>query len=114
MSYKLEQIKNWPELAIQAKWSVASLAKLCGVSGDTLCRHFRKHMGKTTIAWMAEQRQHQAITLIHDGTSIKETASCLGYKQQTNFTRKFKEYWGVCPSLQALEPRFQIKIREND
>ena len=98
---RLKRIQNWPELAQQANWSVAALAKLCGVSANTLRRYFLHQARKAPGAWLAEQRQHQAVELLRDGSSIKETASCLGYKQQTNFTRKFKEFWGVCPSLQS-------------
>ena len=97
----LNQIQNWPELARQANWSATALAKLCGVSANTLRRHFLKEMWKTPGTWLAEQRQHQAIELLRDGSSIKETACCLGYKQQTNFTRKFKDFWGICPSQQS-------------
>ena len=95
------QIHDWPERARQANWSAAALAKLCGVSTNTLRRHFIQQMRKTPGAWLAEQRQHNAIELLCDGSSIKETAAFLGYKQQTNFTRKFKEFWGACPSLQS-------------
>lgn len=98
MNFRLEQIRNWPELARQANWSSAALSKLCGVSRETLRQHFLRHFGKSPGAWLAEQRQHEAIALLRDGSSIKETSTCLGYKQQTNFTRKFKEYWGTCPS----------------
>jgi AraC-like DNA-binding protein len=101
MNSKLNHVQNWPELARQASWSATALAKLCGVSVNTLRRHFLQQMRKTPGTWLAEQRQHQAIELLRDGSSIKETASCLGYKQQTNFTRKFKEFWGACPSLQS-------------
>jgi len=107
MNHKFQQIQNWSELARQANWSAAALAKLCGVSANTLRRHFLQQMHKNPSAWLAEQRQHQAIELLRDGTSIKETATCLGYKQQTNFTRKFKEFWGACPSQQS--PVRQIK-----
>jgi AraC-like DNA-binding protein len=96
---RLDRIKNWAELARQANWSVSALANLCGVSRDTLRLHFQKHMGESPGVWLAEQRQHQAIELLRDGSSIKETASSLGYKQQTNFTRKFKQFWGTCPSM---------------
>jgi AraC-like DNA-binding protein len=99
----LKNIKNWPELAREAKWSAATLAKRCGVSKDTLRQHFRRHMGKTTKLWLAEQRQYKAFGLLREGTSVKETASFLGYKQQTNFTRRFKEFWGACPSLPPLQ-----------
>jgi AraC-like DNA-binding protein len=103
MNLKLNRINNWLELARKAEWSVASLAKLCGVSRDTLCRHFRKQTGKPTHVWLSEQRQQQAIVLLRDGHSVKETAFHLGYKQQTNFTRKFKISWGACPSQTPLE-----------
>jgi AraC-like DNA-binding protein len=96
---RLNRIENWPELTRRANWSVSALAKLCGVSEDTLRRHFRRHMDKTPKVWLSGQRQQQALELLRDGCSIKQTAACLGYKQQTNFTRKFKEFWGVCPSL---------------
>lgn len=100
MNARLARIQNWSELARQADWTVTALAKHCGVSVGTLRRHFLQQFGKIPKDWLAEQRQHEAIALLRDGSSIKETAACLGYKQQTNFTRKFKEYWGVCPSLQ--------------
>jgi AraC-like DNA-binding protein len=100
MNTCLNHIQNWPELARQAKWSATTLAKKCGVSVRTLHRHFLKQMGKNTKTWLAEQRQRHAIELLCNGSSIKETASLLGYNQPTNFTRKYKNHWGICPSLQ--------------
>lgn len=98
MNYKLNTEQDWRELARQANWSVAKLARLCGISPDTLRRHFLTTAGKSPRLWLMAQRQRQALELLRDGSSIKETAARLGYKQQTNFTRKFKEQWGVCPS----------------
>src|ERR1017187_3483033 len=100
MSTHLNHIQNWLELAREANWSAAALAKKCGVSVRALHRHFLKQMGKNTNIWLAEQRQRHALELLRDGCSIKETASCLGYKHPTNFTRKYKNHWGICPSLQ--------------
>jgi AraC-like DNA-binding protein len=57
-------------------------------------------MGKNTKAWLAEQRQCQAVQLLCDGFSIKEPASCLSYKQPANFAHKYKNHWGICLSLQ--------------
>lgn len=101
MNIRLSHVKNWPELAQEVNWSVTGLARRCGVSGDTLRRHFLQHLGRLPGDWLAEIRQHQAVMLLREGASIKETAFLLGYKQQTNFTRKFKAYWGTCPTLQT-------------
>jgi AraC family transcriptional activator of mtrCDE len=104
MTNKLQNIHNWAELARQAKWSVTALAKLCEVSKDTLQRHLHQHTGQAAGHWLAELRQHQAIELLRDGSNIQETSICLGYKHQTNFTRAFKAYWGVCPKQHRLVP----------
>jgi AraC family transcriptional regulator, transcriptional activator FtrA len=100
MNTKLNHVQNWPELAKQAKWSASALAKECGVSIRTLHRHFVKHIGKNTKIWLAEQRQQNARQLLCDGSSIKETAACLGYKQPNNFARHYKGQTGICPSQQ--------------
>jgi AraC family transcriptional regulator of arabinose operon len=97
----LSHIQNWPERAQQVKWSASALAKQCGVSERTLRRHFQKKMGKGPKNWLAEQRQRNARELLRDGSSIKEIATCLGYKQQTNFARQFKNQMGFCPSESA-------------
>jgi AraC-like DNA-binding protein len=111
---RLKHIQNWPELAREAKWSAAALAKRCGVSGDTLRRYFLKHLDKLPSDWLAGQRQHHALELLRDGSSIKEAAACLGYKHQTNFTRKFKAYWGTCPTFQTTVQPTSAKMRDND
>jgi AraC-like DNA-binding protein len=99
MNTKLKRIQNWPGLAKEAGWSVTRLAKLCAVSSATLRRHFLLITTKSSRQWLAEERQRQALALLQDGCSIKEIANYLDYKQQTNFTRKFKEHWGVCPTV---------------
>jgi AraC-like DNA-binding protein len=114
MNSKLNHVKNWPELARHSNWCAAALAKLCGVSANTLRRHFLQHTRKTPGAWLAEQRQHQAIKILQDGSPIKETAMRLGYKHQTNFTRKFKEFWGTCPSLQSPAHLNKTQMAKND
>jgi len=112
MSTRLKQIQNWPELAKEARWSVTNLARLCAVSTTTLRRHFLVFTGKSSSQWLAEERQRQALALLRDGSSIKETANCLGYKQQTNFTRKFKEHWGVCPTTAQDSPTLWDSARK--
>jgi transcriptional regulator GlxA family with amidase domain len=101
MNTRLSHIQNWTELAQQAKWSASALAKKCGITVRTLERYFLRQMNKSPKAWLAEQRQRRAVELLRDGSSVKETATCLGYKQPTNFTRKYKKHWGFCPANQT-------------
>jgi AraC-like DNA-binding protein len=107
MNTKLNQIKNWVELAREAKWSAALLAKRCNVSVRTLERFFLKRKGKAPKAWLAEQRQQLAVELLHDGSSVKETAGCLHYKHPSHLTNEFKKYWGHCPTIKTAAKRDQ-------
>jgi len=89
MNSKLTHVHNWPELVRQADWSPLAMAKKCGVSIRRLERYFLKTFGKCPRCWVAEQRHHQAVELLRDGSSVKETATILGYKHANNFSRKF-------------------------
>jgi transcriptional regulator GlxA family with amidase domain len=100
---RLNHIQNWPELAQQANWSASTLAEKCNVSLRTLERRFLKQVGKSPHAWLSEQRLHQAIELLRDGSSVKETAACLGYKNQHHFSREFKKQNGHPPSQLLIQ-----------
>jgi len=88
MNTKLNHIQNWEDLAQQAKWSVSTLAKLCGVSTRKLERHFHERFGKSPRSWLVDIRGHRAVELVGDGFSIKEAANIVGYKYANNFSRK--------------------------
>ncbi|HWY29504.1 MAG TPA: helix-turn-helix transcriptional regulator [Candidatus Acidoferrum sp.] len=92
MNTKLNCVENWPELAKQANWTVGKLAKQCKVSPRTLERFFLKNMVKSPKTWLLEQRQQQAGNLLHNGYSVKELASILGYKYPSHFSLEFKRY----------------------
>lgn len=102
MNSKLNYTENWPELARQARWSASKLAEKCGVSVRTLERHFNKKVGKSPKLWLTERRQCHAIKLLRDGSSVKEVSILLGYKHSTHFSRKFKNYWGFCPTAKQV------------
>ena len=98
MNTKLNYIQNWPELAEEANWSGRTLARNCGISLRTLQRHFLEKMRKTPKVWLDEQRHRQAVKLLQDGSSIKETAAHLGYKHAHHFSRNFKKHFGFPPT----------------
>jgi AraC family transcriptional regulator, arabinose operon regulatory protein len=95
---RLDKIQNWPELAHQSGWCVIVLARQCAVSPRTLERYFREQMRAPPKKWLAEQRQHEALKLLNEGFSVKETAFQLGYKHAAHFSRQFKKELGFCPT----------------
>jgi transcriptional regulator GlxA family with amidase domain len=98
MNGRLQWTQNWKELAQHANWSATALAEKCGVSLRTLERHFLKAMGKRPQTWLCEQRQSRAVELLQDGCNVKKTATLLGYKYATHFSREFKKHWGHAPT----------------
>jgi AraC-like DNA-binding protein len=73
----------------------------------TLERHFLQELGKTPKSWLSEQRQHQALGLLRNGSSVKETAAILGFKHATHFSRDFKMCWGHVPTTQNKSNQFE-------
>jgi transcriptional regulator GlxA family with amidase domain len=107
MNTKLNHVQNWSELAQQADWRAATLAKNCDVSLRTLQRYFLKEIGKSPKAWLAEQRQQQAAKLLQGGSSVKEAAASLDYKNPNHLTNEFKKHWGYCPTKNTAPIRAQ-------
>lgn len=103
MNGRLHQIQNWSELAQRVNWSVAALATECNISVRTLERYFLKAMGRHPQAWLCEQRQQQAIVLLRNGCNVKKTATLLGYKHATHFSREFKKHWGHAPTKNGYD-----------
>lgn len=97
MNTRLSKIQDWTELATQANWSVAKLARLCGMSERSLRRYVQKNWRQAPKLWLARQRQKQAVELLRDGSSVKETATQLGYKNPETFSCEFKKLCGKCP-----------------
>ena len=97
---RLDRISEdkWRELALDAKGSVAALAKRCGVSARQLERHLRKQQGVTPLKWLNELRLGHATKLVMDGLTVKEAAERLGYEDASHFAKAFKAYHGVSPS----------------
>jgi len=107
MNTPLNHIQNWEELAQKAGWSVASLAKHCGVSVRTIERYFLESKGRRPKEWFNEKRQERAMKLLLGSYSAKETANHLGYTHSSTFSREFTKYWGFSP-MQAMSSSVKL------
>jgi len=86
----------------------ASLPSLCtsaGVSVRTLERAFRKDVGIDFESWRRQVRLMKAIELLISGSSVKEVAYQVGYRQPTAFVRLFRTTFGMTPKawISAIE-----------
>jgi len=80
-------------------WSVASLAKGCGLSPDSFCRRFKETAGKSPRRFIVELRMRTAANrLLRDGVAIKEAAREAGYSSVHSFSRAFSSVFGRGPA----------------
>lgn len=100
MSSRLLRIteEEWRGKAQAAHYHVGELAKLCGVSVRMLERHVTEQREKSPQDWLHDLRMTEARVLMLDSNSVKESATMLGYKNASQFSKDFKKYHGILPS----------------
>ena len=88
--------------------SLADLSDRCCMNRSYFCRQFHELTGKTAMAYVNEYRLAKAkALLLTTQDSISEIAVATGFSDNSYFTRKFKELFGVSPSsMRRFTPRF--------
>jgi AraC-like DNA-binding protein len=87
-----------------------TLAKLCarvGVSVRTVQRAFRKDVGIDFESWRRQVRLTKAVELLVNGSSVKQVAFAVGYRQTSAFVELFRRTFGASPKawLMSLNNR---------
>ena len=76
-----------------------ALARDCGTNRTSLQHLFRATLGMSVYGYLREQRLQLARALLAEGGhSIDSVAALVGYSQGHNFTRAFKQRFGLVPS----------------
>jgi AraC-like DNA-binding protein len=98
MSSRLDAIADWATRAQRAHFRVATLAGQCEVTERQLRRYFHTKFGKSPNLWLTATRLELVQPLLQRGRSVKEIAAQIGFSQQGNLTRRFKQRYKVTPS----------------
>jgi AraC-like DNA-binding protein len=80
--------------------STKPLARLCadaGVSVRTVQRTYRRELGIDIESWRRQARLTRAIQLLVAGSSVKEVAYTVGYRQSSAFVQAFRRLFGATP-----------------
>lgn len=78
--------------------SVQELAKRCNLSYGKLAQIFKQYTKLSPLRFLQHYKFCYADRLLHEGTSIREVASQLGYSDQFTFSKQFKKDMGISPS----------------
>src|ERR1700722_19707743 len=97
MNSSLRYVLSSPELAHETHWSTILLARKCGVSVRTLQRHFLKHIRVSPRAWMAEQRQREAVKMLQAGHTVRKRQAILDSSTRPTFRESSKNIGAFAP-----------------
>lgn len=82
------------------------LAKIAGMNPKYFCRYFRSMTERTPIDYLNYYRIESACEMLSTkNLSIKETAICCGFNDESYFIKTFHKYKGTTPK-QFLKTRF--------
>lgn len=82
------------------KISVEYLADLCQISESYLKKLFLKKFGLPPVRYMIQMKINYACDLLRSGLyTVSQTAQLCGYGNVYFFSRQFKEYLGVSPTV---------------
>lgn len=90
---------RWIEDNFLQEDCLGELSGASGVSPRQLQRLFRNHLGHSPRGYVTELRMKQALSLLsHTDLSAAEVAIACGYEQTGNFTKAFRNRFGVAPT----------------
>ncbi|OGV59412.1 MAG: hypothetical protein A2X45_22320 [Lentisphaerae bacterium GWF2_50_93] len=82
----------------KSRLKIRSIAKLCGVSIETLRRLFRKAVGRSPESYVQHMRIQIAASLLENTTGpIGEISARTGYQTVSCFNRQFRKLMGMSP-----------------
>lgn len=86
-----------------ASHSIESLSVLAGMSRSSFMKHFTREYGKTPGQFLqAARMQAAARMLVGSDIAIRCVAPAVGYASRSQFSRTFKQVFGVDPSAYRL------------
>ena len=83
----------------KASLSIDELARHCYVSEVYIRKLFRTRLDTTPFRYMTDVRMKRARMLLLEKRPRKEIAAAVGYGDVYQFSRAYKRYFGVAPSL---------------
>jgi AraC-like DNA-binding protein len=83
--------------------SAEDWARETGLSTRTISRAFLAGTGLSFGRWRQALRIQTALTLLAEGTSVKDTADLLGYAQTSTFIESFRRAVGTTPGTFVSE-----------
>ncbi len=95
---KISQSINYMSQNLSGEIKIGAIAEQCGYHPKYYIKLFSDIMGVTPYQYLINSRMKVAFSLLVHGEKVANVAKKVGYPETKNFTRMFKEKFGVLPS----------------
>jgi AraC-like DNA-binding protein len=85
-------------LSSDCAYNASTLATRLGISIRQLQRLFARQLGCSPRTWLREERMQAAHRLLLRASTIKEVSLALSFRQESHFSRDFRNRFGYTPS----------------
>lgn len=97
--------KSYIDLHYREKLSLADIARDVFLTPEYLSTAFKKRFGVSPYSYVLRKRLAKAKALLQAGTSVKEAALSVGYRNPNYFSHLFHKKEGMPPSAVSAEKR---------
>ena len=97
---RIMEIIEYIKLHFTEKLTLEDIAKSNGISRSYLVHEFKKYTKQTVINYINTIRCINARSLIRNGMDISSAAFSSGFESVSYFTKTYKKYMSVCPSVE--------------
>lgn len=99
---KLRHVHRYIKYNYMKDITVSGLAAEFGFERSYLYRMFKRRYGVGPKQYLTRVRMNNARRLLADGYSVNECAYMVGYPDAFSFSRAYKSYFGIAPSLDDI------------
>lgn len=100
---KISEVRNYIKDNPIGFMTVNDIAAKFGFERSYLHRIFKQRYGISIKQFILDTKMIRAKALLENGNSVLEVAYIVGYSTEFNFSRAFKQYYGVAPSVLKTE-----------
>lgn len=102
-SDKVIEIGRFIKLNYMENITMELLCKSFGFERSYLYRIFISRFGVSPKGYLMRERMKRAKELLKEGNSVKNTAYMVGYRDEFNFSKAYKKYYGTAPVFEKTK-----------
>lgn len=101
-SHYAEYLKAYMDNSYMNRISIAEVAERLHIDRRYLTALFHQRYGQSPRAYLMDLRLSMAQGFLQNGSGVTEAAAMSGFSDLSNFSKRFKQKYGVCPNQSGI------------